>query len=323
MAFAPGQHRPTAITIGAFDGVHAGHAALIRAARDAVGPDGWVIAAAFFPHPAAVLRPGHAPSLLTAWDARERLLQSLGADEVRRLDPASGILDLTAEAFLRGLVADTHPVAIVEGADFRFGKARGGDVEVLRALGAAMGFRAVIVDDVRIALSDGVEAAASSTLVRWLLQHGRVRDAAIALGRPYTLEGVATQGARRGRQIGMPTVNLASCCLAPADGVYAGWVAVPDAGRIPAAISVGTNPTFGGGLRTVEAHLIGWRPASGPGSPAHEYGWPVAFEFRHWLRDQGAFGSVDALMDQMRRDLARALELLGVRGTTEDALCTR
>lgn len=299
------------MTIGVFDGAHLGHAALIRAGRRAVGPGGRVVAMCFSPHPASALNPGNAPEPLTTFAQRGRMLRSLGADAVVRLDPASGVLGLSAEAFIADVVRDHSPTAIVEGPDFRFGRGRSSGVEALREMGGRMGFETIIVEPREAILGDMTATTASSTLVRWLLRHGRVCDAASALGRPYEMEGVCVRGARRGREIGMPTINLSHETLAPADGVYAGVVALPSGERLNAAISVGTNPTFDGVRRSVEAHAIGWTPGSGPGSPEQEYGWPVAFEFHRWLRDQARFGSVGALMSQMRRDVARTLDLAG------------
>jgi riboflavin kinase/FMN adenylyltransferase len=159
---------------------------------------------------------------------------------------------------------------------------------------------------------------ASSSIARWLIEHGRVRDAAAVLGRAYEMTGTVVAGDRLGRQIGYPTANLDSPCLAPADGVYCGTAVLPDRRRVTAATSVGTKPTFGERARTVEAFLLldgtgrEWRPI--PGLP--EYGWPLRLEFTHWLRDQTRFDSVEELLAQMGRDTARTRELL-----TEEPAC--
>ena len=187
----PAQPSPCAVIIGTFDGVHLGHAALLAEARRRIGPAGRVVVLAFFPHPLSLLRPDDAPSTITDWPRRERLLRSIGADDVIRLDPASGVLDLSSRHFVERLVRDHHPALIVEGPDFRFGKARAGDTDTLRDLGAHLGFDVAVVPPVAVVLPDMAEAPASSTLVRWLLRHGRVRDAAAVLGRPHAMEGLA------------------------------------------------------------------------------------------------------------------------------------
>lgn len=315
---------PIVLTIGGFDGVHLGHAALLRRARaiaDAGAQPGRVIALAFHPHPATVLDSKRAPSPLTDWPERERLLRAAGADAVVRLDPASGVLDRTADDFISALVREHRPAAIVEGADFRFGRARAGDLSTLRALGESLGFAVEQVPTVDAALLGGEQAPVSSTLVRWLVARGRIADAERLLGRPYSLDAVVVRGARRGRLLGMPTANMDCRTLAPADGVYAALATLPGGARMPAAVSVGTNPTFDGPSRSVEAHVIGWSgPAPAPAAHAvgapddggfpGEYGWRIRIEFRAWLRDQIRFPDAESLVVQMRDDLRRALEFV-------------
>lgn len=318
------------ITIGNFDGVHAGHAALIARARQvaAAGPaPRRVLALTFDPHPLSTLRPEDTPPRLTTFSRRADLLRALGADRVVRLRPDHRTLHLTPEAFVRRLVERYRPVSFVEGSDFRFGRDRAGDVLRLAELGATMGFGVEVVPPVEVALTDQSIVAASSTLVRWLVAHSRVRDAAILLGRPYTLEGRVVRGDRRGRTIGFPTANLQAICLAPGDGVYAGRARLPSGENLPAAISVGTKPTFGHTERAVEAYLL-TEPAAGtaskrrrsvtlPGLP--EYGWDLTLEFIGWVRDQVRFESVESLVDQMRRDCERVAEI--VAEGSREAVC--
>src|SRR5690606_6923660 len=152
----------------------------------------------------------------------------------------------------------------------------------------------------------------SSSLVRRLVGAGRMQDAALALGRPYEVEGRVIQGDRRGRTLGFPTINLDTPCLVPATGVYAAEAVLPDGRVAPAAVSAGPRPMYPDSPPTVEAHLIGLGPESHerpnlPGLP--EYGWPVRLRLAAWLRDQIGFGSVEALIDQIERDCARAVEL--------------
>jgi len=305
----------TAITVGSFDGVHIGHAALLEAAREHAGAGGRVVALAFFPHPLTVLRPEAAPPRISAWAPRERWLREAGADAVVRLDPTPDLLSLTPEAFARRVTDEWSPTAWVEGPDFRFGRGRSGDATLLASLGDRLGFRAVIVEPALATLTDLTVAPASSTLARWLIGRGRVRDAAAVLGRPFELTGVVTPGERRGRQIGCATANIAPDAMPPADGVYAGRASLPDGRRLPAAISVGTKPTFGDRPRTVEAHLMRddgspWDGRDAAGADLG-YGWPVALTFTDWLREQIRYDRVGDLSAQIERDLAHTLELAG------------
>jgi len=300
----------TALTIGNFDGVHLGHAALVRRARACAGPEGRVVVMAFWPHPITILRPDQAPDTLTTFDRRTELLRDLGADEVVRIEPTRDLLGLAPEAFIKRVVADHAPACIVEGPDFRFGRARAGDVDLLARLGDDLGYRAEVVEPVRIATADQLIAEASSTLVRWLVSEGRVRDAARVLGRPHEVRGVVVRGAKRGRDLGFPTANLDSDTMLPADGVYAGVAVLPGGERVPAAVSVGSNPTFGAASRRLEAHLIDWS------GPADDYDWPLAVELVAWLRDQVAYRGVEPLIEQIHRDIAdtrAALDREGAR----------
>ncbi|MBL0921340.1 MAG: bifunctional riboflavin kinase/FMN adenylyltransferase [Phycisphaerales bacterium] len=299
----------TALTIGNFDGVHIGHRALLSRARAIAGAGGRVAALVFFPHPLSALDPSRAPALLTTLEERTALLRGAGADEVVHLPPTPETLEQSPEAFVRAVCGRYAPAAIVEGADFRFGKGRSGDMALLAELGRELGFEAVAVPEQAFTLHDLSAAPASSTLVRWLLDHGRVRDASAALGRPYAMVGTVVRGDQRGRLLNMRTANLDSPVLAPGDGVYAGVAQLPDGSRWPAAVSVGTNPTFNGRTRRAEAHVIGW---TGPPDPADEYGWPIRVEFHAWLRGQIRFDGVEPLVRQMQDDLRRALEVLSL-----------
>jgi riboflavin kinase/FMN adenylyltransferase len=297
------------ITIGNFDGVHVGHAALVRAARDLADRHAArVVALAFDPHPMTVLKPEAAPARLMPFARRAELLLTLGADEVHRLEPTAALLAKSPEEFIRTKVQRHGAVAFVEGYDFHFGKGRAGNNAVLAALGRGLGFEARVVDPVQVTLTDHTVVTASSSLTRWLLSHGRARDAAVVLGRPHEIAGVVGPGDRRGRTIGFPTANLHTSDMLPADGVYAAWAVLADLRRFPAAVNIGPRPTFAGMDRRVEAHLIGAAPdASGPniaGLP--EYNWPLRLELTAWVRDQVRFESVAALVEQLHRDAARA-----------------
>jgi riboflavin kinase/FMN adenylyltransferase len=291
--------QPIAVTIGNFDGVHLGHAALVRAARQKVGSGGRVIVLSFDPHPATLLRPNAPVERLSRFDQRTRWLQEAGADAVVALIPTTELLSQSPEEFIGAIVRRFSPRAIVEGNDFHFGRGRAGSVETLQSLGEAHRFEAVIIEPVETALTDQSMARVSSSTIRWLLSRGRVRDAAMMLGRPYELLSAVARGDRRGRTLGFPTANLAPQeCVLPADGIYSGAAIVPGGETVPAAISVGTKPTFGQHARVCEAHLVDYT------APLDHYGWPIRLQFHDWLRDQVRFAGADALVDQLRRDVA-------------------
>ncbi len=296
------------VTIGTFDGVHSGHAALIRRARQFAGPDGQVVAMAFDPHPASVLRPSTAPGRLTTLPERSRLLRAAGADAVERLEPTPELLGLSPDQFIERVLRDHHPVAFVEGPDFRFGHARAGSVQTLAEIASRRGARVEVVPPVEAALEDQTLVTCSSTITRWLLERGRVSDAARVLGRPYELCGGVVRGDRRGREIGFPTANLDTPLLLPADGVYAGVATLEDRRSFPAAVHIGPRATFNDARPTVEAHILAWSGPIAEGGP--EYGWPLRLSLIAWLRGQARFESVPALVAQIERDVARTREVL-------------
>ncbi|QOJ01949.1 MAG: bifunctional riboflavin kinase/FAD synthetase [Phycisphaeraceae bacterium] len=304
--------------IGTFDGVHAGHAALVRRARERVGPGGRVVALSFDPHPVSVLRPGREPALLTDFATRAGLLRALGVDGVERLVPTPDLLDMTPGAFVAWVVERHRPVVFVEGEGFRFGRGRSGTLDDLAAMGAGMGFAVEVVGGsggaggVCAMMSDGSLVRVSSSLVRWLLRHGRVEDAASALGRRHRVEGVVTPGDRRGRTVGFPTANVSGIgTLVPGDGVYACVAEMPDGRRYASAVNIGARPTVGGHERRVEAHLLLDGDRLWPGGDGPEYGWRVSLEFAGWVREEMRFGSVGALVEQIGRDVARARGIVG------------
>lgn len=301
----------TVLTIGNFDGVHLGHAALLQCARthaDGLHPAGRVVALVFDPSPRAILQPEQAPATLTGFERRSELLREAGADEVVRIAPTAHLLGLAPEAFIQQMVSEHHPAVFVEGADFRFGRARSGDVGSLRELGRQMGFLTDVVAPVEVTLTDQSIVVASSTLVRWLVANGRVRDAALVLGRKYAIAGKVSRGDRRGREIGCPTANVEIPELLPGDGVYAARARLADGRAFGAAVHIGPRATFGDGRRTVEAHLLDWEGPMSEGTP--EYGWSITIEFAAWLRDQAKFDSVAQLVEQIERDVARVRQIL-------------
>lgn len=302
---------PRAITIGNFDGVHLGHRALIDRARDLVGRDGQVTALAFHPHPFVRLRPEFAPARIEPWDTRVRRLTEAGADRVERLEPTPELLGTDPAGFVAWLI-DTHrPTHIVEGPDFHFGKGRAGTVETLRELAGGRGVAVEVVPPVMVSLRDQSEVVASSSLVRWLLAHGRVRDAAYCLGRPHELAGTVVQGDRLGRTIGFPTANLDTECLSPGDGVYAAAAVLPDGSEAVAAVHIGPRPAVGSSEHRVEAYLMEpdgsrWTPT--PGMP--ESGWSCTLRLIGRVRDLVKVDGLEALVGQILRDCQRCVEMV-------------
>lgn len=299
------------ITIGNFDGVHVGHAALISRARKIADDRGLrVVAMAFDPHPSSILRPDSVPGRLTNFSQREALMASLGADEVVRLEPNGEFLGLEAKAFVGRMIQEHGAACVVEGPDFQFGKGRGGNVQLLKEMGLAEGFDVEIVEPVQVAIEDQSVVTASSSIARWMIEQGRVADARTVLGRAYEIEGNVMQGDRRGRELGFATANLQTEHLLPADGVYAGFGVLDDGREFTAAISVGDKPMFDGTQRIIEAHLLD-APADGDRiAGMDEYGWPLRVRVQSWIRDQTRFGSVSELTAQIGRDCQRVREII-------------
>jgi len=295
--------RATAITIGAFDGVHRGHRRLLEVARHAAGDAGSVRAITFDPFPIEVLRPDDAPGRLTNLQERMSLLRAAGADEVDVLDPRGAFLETSARGFAQMLRDRYAPDVIVEGPDFRFGHRRAGDLAFLRSELGPHGTTVHEVPAVTAALQDQTIVPVSSSLVRRLLVLGRTRDAGSLLGRRFAMSGEVVSGDRRGRTIGFPTANLRTDDrLLPADGIYSGIARRTDGAAWAAAISIGVKPTFGGSARTCEVHLLAYE------GPVDEYGWSLTLEFGDYLRPQAYYGDVQMLCAQMRRDCARVAE---------------
>ena len=288
------------ITVGNFDGVHVGHQALLARARVLAGSSGQVVAVTFDPHPAVLLKPELAPPAVQTLQERRECLVKYGADDVHVINTTKELLTMSAEQFMAWLREQIAFECIVEGPDFHFGKDRAGDINTLRAIGLKNNFTVDQVEPVEVALSDASSAVASSSLLRWLLQHGRVNDVAAVLGRAYQLTGVVQKGDQRGRTLGWPTANIATGArLIPSDGIYAGVATLPTGARKRAAISIGTKPTFGVHARTVEAFVLDHK------APVDDYGWTLTLEFSRWLRGQTRFDGVQALLEQMNIDAQR------------------
>jgi riboflavin kinase / FMN adenylyltransferase len=293
------------VTIGVFDGVHRGHQRIVSRAA-AIGDETGLplVVVTFDPHPDEVIRPGSHPPLLCTPRYRTELLGRLGADAVCVLPFTREFSQLSAEDFVKSVLVDSlHAAAVVIGENFRFGHRAAGNVALLGELGEKYEFAA---EGVPLLADRGV--VVSSSWIRDLLAAGDVAAAARDLGRPHRVEGIVVRGHERGRALGFPTANAEPPphTAIPADGVYAGWLVSLDTGgpatgyreleRWPAAISVGTNPTFEGADRSVEAYAL-------DRDDLDLYGMHVAIEFADRIRGQVKFGSVDELVEQMHRDV--------------------
>ena len=302
----PGDWGPSAVTIGVFDGVHLGHRRIVARAAEVAATDRLpLVVVTFDPHPVEVVRPGSHPPLLCTLRRRVQLLAELGADAVCVLAFTLEFSQLGPEEFVRAVLADRlHARRVVVGENFRFGHRAAGDVALLVDVGEKYDFAA---EGVPLLTEDGVRV--SSSLIRDRLAAGDLAGAAHYLGRPHRVEGVVVRGAQRGRTLGIPTANLETppYPAIPADGVYAGWLSSLDedgleAQRWPAAISVGTNPTFDGPHRVVEAYAL-------DRDDLDLYGVHVAVDFTARLRGMVRFDTVDALITQMHLDVGQAREL--------------
>ncbi|MBT2491143.1 bifunctional riboflavin kinase/FAD synthetase [Streptomyces sp. ISL-96] len=293
------------VTIGSYDGVHRGHQLIIgravERARELGVPS---VVVTFDPHPSEVVRPGSHPPLLAPHHRRAELMAELGVDAVLILPFTAEFSKLSpADFIVKVLVDKLHARAVIEGPNFRFGHRAAGNVDYLAELGRTYGYEVEVVDLYVRGAAGGGEPF-SSTLVRRLVAEGDVEGAAEILGRPHRVEGVVVRGAQRGRELGYPTANVETLphTAIPADGVYAGWLTV-EGEKMPAAISVGTNPQFNGTERTVEAYAIGRVGLD-------LYGLHVAVDFLAYVRGQEKFESIVALLEAIADDVKRCSELI-------------
>jgi riboflavin kinase / FMN adenylyltransferase len=302
LADLPTEARGGAVSIGNFDGVHRGHAAIVqRLLERADAVSGPAVVFTFDPHPVRLLRPEKCPPPLTWTERKAELLAALGVDWVVAYPTDEALLQLSAKQFFDQIVVGTLAArAVVEGQNFYFGHNREGTIERLRELSAAAAISLDVVPPVEV---DG--AIVSSSRVRELLAGGCVDEATKLLGMPYRIRGMVTHGAGRGAKIGFPTANLAAIdTLLPAEGVYAGraWAAGES---WLAAMNLGPSPTFGDANVRIEVHLIG---RSEP-----LYGQPLEVDFLARLRDIRPFPSPEALAKQLARDVERVKQLEGAR----------
>jgi len=292
----PDSLRGGVLCVGNFDGVHVGHARMLQTGRDkARESEVPFTVMTFEPHPAVILRPDAVRLPLTTLEQRREILSGFGPDALVVLPTTREFLSMTAEAFLTDVVQGRlGATSVVEGATFTFGRGAKGDTEMLRRCGTGMGFQTTIVPTAEVGLSDRTIVSVSSTLVRWLAERGRVKDVSVCLGRPLALRGPVVEGAKRGRTIGFPTANIAVRQMLPAAGIYGGTARVGSQ-SYRAAISVGTNPTFGGTSSTVEAYLLDFS--------GDLYGQIMDLEFDRWVRDMEKFAGVEALVRQIEKDV--------------------
>lgn len=300
----PEEWGPSVVTIGFFDGVHHGHRRVVRRAVELARERGVAaVVLTFDPHPSEVVRPGTHPPLLTTPGFRSDLMASLGVDAVLVLPFTPELSRQTPEEFIRDvLVGRLHAVGVVVGENFHFGHKAAGDLTALAEFGRSLGFT---VEGLALAApEEGEGSRFSSTDVRRMVLAGDVETAALRLDRPHRVEGPVVHGAKRGRELGFPTANVETprYTAIPADGVYAGWL-VADGERLPAAVSVGTNPQFDGEQRTVEAYAL-------DRTDLDLYDKHVAIEFVARVRGQERFAGVDELVERMKQDVAKVRVLL-------------
>lgn len=310
------------VTIGVFDGVHRGHAELISHAVKAGRSRGVpVVLMTFDPHPMEVVFPGSHPAQLTTLTRRAQLVEELGVDVFLVMPFTSDFMKLTPERYIHELlVEDLHVLEVVVGENFTFGKKAAGNVEMLRKAGERFGFAVESMSLVTENLDPehrDERVTFSSTYIRSCVDAGDVVAAAEALGRPHRVEGVVVRGDGRGRVLGFPTANVAPPMYSaiPADGVYAAWFTVLGHGpvmgtvtpgeRYQAAVSVGTNPTFSGRTRTVEAFVLD--------TEADLYGQHVAVDFVSRIRGMEKFDRVEELVAEMKRDADKARGILAAQ----------
>jgi len=301
----PPEVRGTVVTVGTFDGVHRGHQAVLdEIGRRARRRGCRSVLVTFDRHPLTVVRPEHAPALLTTSDEKKAILAQSELDFVSFLPFTRTLSRYTPEEFIRLVLRDRFRVEeLVIGHDHGFGRSRAGSIDTARRLGAELGFEVDVVEAVTL---DGVDV--SSTRIREAVAAGDVDTAARGLGRPYSFRGPVVHGMGRGRDLGFPTANIAAPGgrkLLPREGIYAVRAALRDEIR-DGLLHLGPRPTFAGSPPSIELYLLDF--------DRDIYGELVQVDFLARLRDVASFGSVAGLIEQMRRDRDRAREFFRRRG---------
>lgn len=294
------------MTIGVFDGVHAGHQALIGQAVEMAEHRGVPsVLMTFDPHPSEVVRPGSHPAQLTTLRRRAELVEQLGVDVFCVLPFTVELSRMPPDEFVHEVLVDRlHAAAVVVGENFTFGHKAAGNVDLLRRLGQRFGFVTEGADLVTDQQAGNGGVTFSSTYIRACIDAGDVTAVGAALGRPHRLEGIIVRGDGRGKELGFPTANLSTTRFAavPADGVYACWFIHSSGRKLAAAVSVGTNPTFSGRERRVEAFVLD--------VDEDFYGQRVSLDFVTRLRGQEKYDTLEALIEQMHLDVAETRKLL-------------
>jgi riboflavin kinase/FMN adenylyltransferase len=294
--------RNPVLTIGNFDGVHRGHQALFEKVKErakAIGGQSAVMT--FEPHPIKVMKPGNGPPLITPTKQKLGLMWQAGIDIILCLPFTPEFAAISAEDFVRRILLDRIGAReIVVGYDYSFGYKREGNIDLLRDLGANLGFKVHVVDPIHIN-----QKLVSSTSIRNLVREGNLKEAKLFLGRDYQISGTVIQGARRGgRVLGFPTANLRFIDeLIPPTGVYAVTV-VRDDETFYGVTNIGHNPTFGNNALSVETHLLDFS--------GDLLGKDIKINFLHRLRDEKAFTSIDDLSGQIALDIQEAKKLFGI-----------
>lgn len=307
---------PSVVTIGNFDGVHRGHVAVLRRVVATARARGAAsVAVTFDPHPLQLLHPDRAPGSLTGLDRRLELVAATGLDAVLVMPFTRELASWSPERFVEDVfVTALRASVVVVGHDVRFGRRNSGDLGTMQELGRRSGFEVDVLDDLGAGAPGAGDAPRwSSTAAREALAAGDVAGAAEVLGHPHRVTSTVVHGDHRGRELGYPTANLdttTSRGVVPADGVYAGWLhrAGVDGApgeRLPAAVSIGTNPTFDGLRRQLEAHVL---DATG----LDLYGEEVSLDFVAHLRPTLRFDGIDELVVQMAADVEECRRILGV-----------
>lgn len=300
----PSEASRSAVTIGKFDGVHVGHREILSRLCTISSEHKLISTVVTFDrHPTALLSPEERPDDILSLDERLELIENAGVDQCVVLQFDEHLAALSPEEFVKQILVEAlHAQVVLAGHDFRFGENATGDITALQYLGKQLGFEVVLIDDVSV--SQGTRA--SSSLIRQYIAEGDIAQAALLLGRFPRVAGQVVHGAKRGRELGFPTANLSAEAtgVIPADGVYAGWF--HDQGHVyPCAISVGMNPTFDDvHHRSVEAHLLDQNQDL--------YDHDVEIEFVSRLRGMVAYEGVEPLIEQMKADVEKTREVLGL-----------
>ena len=293
---APESH---VVVIGVFDGVHKGHQALLTRAKS-IADERQIIALTFDPHPTAIFAPDRAPTMLTTLADRVELLKIHGADRVAVLKFTSDFAAMSPDDFVKNILIDQLQAStVIVGKNFTYGHKAAGNVDSLTKSGLHHSFT-VLAEELNI----GEGQVISSSRIRGLVTKGKVEEARLLLGRPHRLDGIVIHGEKRGREIGYPTANLGNIegQTIPADGIYAGWLTV-GINYWPAAISIGTNPTFAGERgRSVEAYALDQEGLE-------LYDKNASIECGWYLRPTLKFDGLEPLLAQMRLDCIQAKKL--------------